>query len=222
MKKINTILIVSILFLAGAGAFMIYMNGQLTYDIIFGKDIPQDTYTPPANNSTSNVTAQANSTSQDKTEDEVTVKTQSIPLNKITTTYKLSIPRLGLNSSIREDTVNAHYTVYHYPESVQPGASGECGLLGHRTSYSSPFAYIRILVPGDKIYIYDEGNKKKYTYQVVSNGKDIRYDYQTNPIKFEQGGTPRLLLVTCYPPGTTRAAWITHCTLESVSSYEDL
>ncbi|EKQ54020.1 MAG: sortase (surface protein transpeptidase) [Methanobacterium sp. Maddingley MBC34] len=217
MKRVNSVLLILIFFLMGVSAFLIVMNGQLTYDIVFGNDLPQSAYVSPASNS-SNGTTQNNVSSADNTKSDE-VKTKSIPLESIKTTYKLSIPRLGLNSSIRDDTVNANYAVYHYPESVQPGNNGECGLLGHRTSYTSPFEYIRILVPGDDVYIYDEGNKKKYIYKVVSNGKDIRYDYKTNPIKFQTSGTSRLLLVTCYPPGTTRAAWITHCELDSVDSY---
>jgi sortase A len=218
MKKVNLVLLIVIFFLAGASAFLLYMNGQLPYDIIFGNNSSEYAYITPQNNTTCNVTELNNTNNNNDSKSEV--KSKSISLKSIKTTYKLSIPRLGLNSSIRDDTVNADYAVYHYTESVQPGEKGECGLLGHRTSYTSPFAYLRILVPGDVVYIYDEGNKKKYIYKVVSNGKDVRYDYKTNPLKFQQGGEARLLLVTCYPPGTTRAAWITHCVLDSVDFYE--
>ena len=219
MKKVNGALVVVVFFLIGASVFLIIMNGQLDYDLVFGKD-PDMTYTPQYNsiNATVNKTkTSSNNTSSNNFKSEV--KTESIPLTEIETTYKLCIPRLGLNSSIRYDTVNANYAVYHYPDSVMPGKNGECGLLGHRTSYSSPFAYIRILKPGDEVFIYDEGHKKIYKYLVVSNGRDIRYNYKTKPITFEKSGNPRLLLVTCYPPGTTRAAWITHCELDSASSY---
>lgn len=220
MKKVNSFLVIIILFLLGASALMIFFNSQLSYDLIFGNNSSENIYISTPSNS-SNMTAQNKTHDNNKDSNEITtgVKTKSIPLHSIKTTYKLSIPRLGLNSSIRDDTVNANYAVYHYPGSVRPGKSGECGLLGHRTSYTSPFAYIRILTPGDMVYIYDEGNKKIFNYIVVSNGRDIRYDYKRNPIKFQNSGTPRLLLVTCYPPGTTRAAWITHCDLNSVSSY---
>lgn len=57
--------------------------------------------------------------------------------------------------------------------------------------------------------------RTKYTYSVTSNGKDIRWDYKTNPIKFTHSGTARLFLVTCYPPGYEKAAFITHCKLIS-------
>ncbi|GAB4309784.1 MAG: sortase [Methanobacteriaceae archaeon] len=133
--------------------------------------------------------------------------------------YKLQliIPKINLKCKIRSDTVNAYDSVYHYTESVFPGQDGECGLLGHRTTYSGPFRNLGTLKPGDVVIIIDPILSEKYTYQVVSNGKDIRWDYKENPIRFEQTGNPRLLLVTCYPPGKKEAAWITHCKLVSTA-----
>ncbi len=126
---------------------------------------------------------------------------------------KLIIPSIGLEAWIREDTVNAYDSVYHYPESVMPGEPGDCGLLGHRTRYSGPFQLIGNLRPGDIVIIEDFINSKKYTYKVISNGEDIRWDYKENPIRFAQTGKARLMLITCYPPGRTDAAWITYCEL---------
>lgn len=130
----------------------------------------------------------------------------------------LEIPKLGVRCQIRSDTVNAYDAVYHYPESVNPGKKGECALLGHRTSYSGLFKDIGSLKTGDEIIIKDFTLKKQYIYQVTSNGEDIRWDYQTNPIRFAYDGEPRLLLITCYPPGTKEAAWITHCKLVSTKN----
>jgi sortase A len=129
----------------------------------------------------------------------------------------LIIPKMDLEYSIRSDTVNAYDSVYHYPESVMPGQNGDCGILGHRTRYSGPFNKISRLKAGDHVIIKDLILSKKYTYQVVSNGKDIRWDYETNPIQFAQNGEASLLLITCYPPGKKEAAWITHCKLISTS-----
>ncbi|MGC9516641.1 MAG: class E sortase [Methanomicrobiales archaeon] len=131
---------------------------------------------------------------------------------------KLIIPKIDLECKIRSDTVNAYDSVYHYPESVLPGQDGECGLLGHRTTYSGPFRRLGSLSPGDVVIIIDPILEEKYTYKVVSNGKDIRWDYKENPIQFEQQGEARLLLVTCYPPGKKQAAYITHCKLASTTS----
>jgi len=139
-------------------------------------------------------------------------------LTKSYVNAQLIIPKLNLNASIRSDTVNAYNAVYHYPESVMPGKPGECGILGHRTKYSGLFTNIASLEPGDQAIIKDFAQRKKYVYEVTSNGNDIRWDYKTNPIRFSQEGQARLLIVTCYPPGKKEAAWITHFKMVSSSS----
>jgi sortase A len=144
-------------------------------------------------------------------------------LNPVLSAYsslnaQLIIPKLSVSCNIRGDTVNAYNAVYHYSQSVNPGQSGECGLLGHRTKYSGLFKNIGSLSPGDQVIIKDFTSKKKYIYQVTSNGNDIRWDYETNPVRFAQEGQARLLLMTCYPPGKKEAAWITHCKLVSTES----
>jgi sortase A len=123
---------------------------------------------------------------------------------------QIIIPKLNVNANIRSDTVNAYNAVYHYPASVMPGKPGECGFLGHRTTYSGLFTNIASLEPGDQAIIKDYSQGKKYVYEVTSNGNDIRWNYKTNPIRFAQEGQVRLLIVTCYPPGKKEAAWITH------------
>jgi len=140
-----------------------------------------------------------------------------------TTSYtvlgKLIIPSIGLEVWIREDTVNAYDSVYHYPESVMPGEPGDCGILGHRTRYSGPFRLLGNLKPGDIVIIEDFITSKKYIYKVISNGEDIRWDYKENPIRFSQTGEAKLMLITCYPPGKSEAAWITHCKLVETKSH---
>jgi len=128
---------------------------------------------------------------------------------------QLVIPKLGLDATIRSDTVNAYNAVYHYPESVSPGQPGECGLLGHRTTYSHLFENIGSLQIGDLAIIIYPVMKKKYTYAVTSNGDDIRWDYKTNPVRFAQEGESRLMIMTCYPPGKKETAYITHFKLVS-------
>lgn len=132
---------------------------------------------------------------------------------------ELIIPKLEVDCTIRSDTVNAYNAVYHYPESAGYGQPGECAILGHRTTYSGIFKNIGNLEPGDEVIIKDLILKRKYVYQVTSNGDDIRWDYKTNPVRFSLEGEKRLLLMTCYPPGEKSAAWITHCKLVSSSSF---
>lgn len=132
-------------------------------------------------------------------------------------TGELIIPKLGVDCTIRSDTVNAYNAVYHYPESVKPGQPGECGILGHRTTYSGLFKNISSLEIGDKVIVKDSTLKKEYTYSVTSNGNDIRWDYKTNPVKFAEEGEACLLIITCYPPGKKEAAYIVHCKLVSTT-----
>lgn len=127
---------------------------------------------------------------------------------------EVSIPTQGVNWDIRQDTVNAMGSVYHYTESFYTGQNGTVGLLGHHTRYSAPFANINLLKNGDQVIITDYLTQKKYIYQVTSNG-DIKGDYKTNPITFP-AGTYELTLVTCYPPGYMSAAYMTHCKLMAV------
>jgi sortase A len=133
----------------------------------------------------------------------------------VATIGELVIPKLGVDCIIRSDTVNAYNAVYHYPESSYPGQPGECGILGHRTTYSGLFKNLGSLQEGDLVIIIDPVMKKKHTYAVTSNGNDIRWDYKTNPVRFSQEGEARLMLMTCYPPGKKDAAFITHCKLVS-------
>jgi sortase A len=139
-------------------------------------------------------------------------------LSGSTDQYRLVIPKMGVNARISSVTVNGYNTVYNYPESVEPGQNGECGLLSHRTKYSGLFGKLGTLRPGDQVIIKDYTTSKKYIYKVTSNGNDIRWDYKENPITFAQSGEPRLLLVTCYPPGRKLAAYICHCKLVSTKS----
>lgn len=134
-------------------------------------------------------------------------------------TGELIIPKLEVDCWIRTDTVNAYDSVYHYPQSAAYGQPGECGILGHRTTYSGIFSRIGELEPGDQVIIKDLILEKKYVYEVTSNGNDIRWDYKTNPVRFALEGERRLLLMTCYPPGEKSAVFITHCKLVSSSSF---
>jgi sortase A len=128
----------------------------------------------------------------------------------------VSIPAIKVDWGVRADTVNAYNAVYHYKESFYPAENGTMGLLGHHTIYSAPFARIDQLKSGETVIINDYLTQKKYIYQVTSNG-DIKWDYLQNPIKFSQGITD-LTLVTCYPPGTTDAAWMVHCKLIKIET----
>ncbi|MEN6329502.1 MAG: sortase [Methanobacteriaceae archaeon] len=127
---------------------------------------------------------------------------------------EISVPYQDISYKIRSNTVNEYNSVYHYPESSYPGYNGTIGLLGHHTVYSAPFAHIDQLKTGDLVRIKDYLTQKIYTYEVTSVG-DIKWDYKYNPIEFPLGN-PDLTLVTCWPPGTDRAAFMVHARLKSI------
>lgn len=142
------------------------------------------------------------------------LKVNDSKLNQSAIFASISIPRLGVTWDVRTDTVNAYNGVYHYGESYYPGQSGSFGVLGHHTTLSAPFNHIETLKSGDKVYIDDYLTQKRYVYHVYKTD-DIRYDYNTNRIKF-YAESRELIVATCWPPGSTAAEIYIHCQLDSV------
>ena len=142
----------------------------------------------------------------------LTIKNTTLPNTVVI--GQVSMPSLGLNWNISDDTVNRYGSVYHVSNSFYPGQNGTIGLLGHHTRYSGPFNNTYQLKAGDQVIITDYLTQKKYIYEFTSNG-DIKSDYKTNPVQFA-AGTYGLTLITCYPPGYMEAAYQTHLNLVSV------
>lgn len=126
----------------------------------------------------------------------------------------LIIPKLRISPVISQETLDAYNTVYHFSNSAYPGTPGECGLIGHRTTYSEQLRYINLLNTGDLVYIYDYTARKKITYRVVWNGDILWY---VNPFlyNFKKNGESELIIMSCYPPGSGAHKWLCHCILES-------
>ena len=101
--------------------------------------------------------------------------------------------------------------------SFYPGDKGQMTLLGHHTTHSAPFRYIDQFKPGDKIIIKDYLTQKQYTYEVTSNPKsDIRMGVEAENINYQATASPELWLITCWPPGYARGAYIVHSKLDSI------
>ena len=150
---------------------------------------------------------------------EIKSVTQNLTINNTTLPNTVvigtvSMPSLGLNWNISDDTVNHYGSVYHVATSFYPGQNGTIGLLGHHTRYSAPFNNTYQLKTGDQVIITDYLSQKKYIYNVTKNG-DIKADYKTNPVQFAAGNYG-LTMITCYPPGFMEAAYQTHLNLVSV------
>ena len=135
--------------------------------------------------------------------------------NKYTGWAELIMPTVGADWPITSDSVNDP-AVYFIPTSFYPGTNGETALLGHHTTHSAPFSGLTQLQVGDPVIIKDYLTQKKYTYEVTSNGDDIRWGVKGTAIDYQSSSVPELWLITCWPTGYSRAAYIVHTKLVSV------
>ncbi len=135
--------------------------------------------------------------------------------NKIRGWAELIMPTIGADWQLTSNSVN-DAAVYFIPTSYYPGENGQTALLGHHTTHSAPFSGITQLKIGDPIIINDYLTQKKYTYEVTSNGDDIRWGVKGTSINYQSTTTPELWLITCWPTGYSRAAYIVHSKLVSV------
>ena len=135
--------------------------------------------------------------------------------NKVVGWAELIMPTIGGDWEITTHSVNDP-SVYFIPTSYYPGANGQTALLGHHTTHSAPFSGITQLKVGDPLIIKDYLTQKKYTYEVTSNGDDIRWGAKGVSLGYQSTSTPELWLITCWPTGYSRAAYIVHSKLVSV------
>lgn len=127
---------------------------------------------------------------------------------------KLIMPTFGSEWPVTSRSVNDN-AVFHVSTSFYPGENGQMALMGHHTTHAAPFVNIDQLKAGDPLIIEDKLTQKKYTYEVVSNG-DVRWGVEGVSIDYQPSDVPELWLITCWPPGYSRAAWIVHSKLISV------
>lgn len=96
-----------------------------------------------------------------------------------------------------------------------PGEKGQMALLGHHTTHHAPFLHIKELKAGNQIIIINDYlTQKKYIYVVT--GSEVRMGAKGTEINYQATEVPELWLITCWPPGYSRGAYIVHCKLESV------
>lgn len=119
------------------------------------------------------------------------------------------IPKIGVNApiiwQINFDDINSRLNegVIHFAGTALPGQTGDIALTGHssaypwqKTSFGQVFALLDNLTPGDQIYIIYQ--KKKYLY-TASDKKIV----SENDIEILNGQNSRLILITCWPVGTS-------------------
>jgi LPXTG-site transpeptidase (sortase) family protein len=140
--------------------------------------------------------------------------TQQILIPK-DTDFSISIPKIGASAKIFPNVdpanPNEFLTVLqkgiaHAKGSVFPGMQGNVYLFAHSADtwwnvgrYNAVFYLLQHVKEGDEIVVFFDGKRYEYVVSqtMVSNPEDITLLTQA------QGGEKRLVLQTCWPPGTT-------------------
>ena len=86
----------------------------------------------------------------------------------------------------------------HYPETAEPGAAGNLGIAGHRTTYGSPFFHLDQLVEGDEIHVTGRDGER-HTYRVAGQQVVAPSDVWVLDADPLGSGKPTLTLTTCHP-----------------------
>jgi sortase A len=116
----------------------------------------------------------------------------SAPLPDDALIGRLTIPRLHLQTTVREGTGNdiLALAVGHMRGTAIPGQSGNVAVAGHRDTLFSGLGGIR-----DKDVIHFETLHGQYEYQVTST--EVVSPQDVSVVK--AGAHPELTLITCYP-----------------------
>ena len=121
---------------------------------------------------------------------------------------RIRIPRIGLDLPLLEmadcdDTTNLNKGPAHIGGTALPGTAGNCGIAGHRSTYSRPFAQLGSLQAGDEIIVFGPAGSR-YVYRVtqiwVVSPSQVSVLYATP--------RPSLTLVTCHPYGSSQSRLI--------------
>ena len=131
------------------------------------------------------------------------------------TIFSILIPKIGADAKIFPNTDPSNEDEYlkvlkqgvaHAKGSVFPGMDGATYLFAHSTDniwdvgrYNAVFYLLKDLTQGDQVVIFF--NNRRYNYTVDSSkiidGSDV------SDLINAQTGSQRLILQTCWPPGTT-------------------
>jgi sortase A len=83
---------------------------------------------------------------------------------------KIIIPKIGVNQVVMEGSSPAVLKngPGHYTEMVNPGAKGNCGIAGHRVTYTHPFNRLDELNQGDVIVLETVDYRYEYRVETVA------------------------------------------------------
>ncbi len=163
----------------------------------------------PTMNSSANQQQKAPSFSDILAGDQEQVLTPIDPL------FSILIPKLGIDEKIFPNVDPNNPTEYlsvlkqgiaHAKGSVFPGEAGTTYLFAHSADnwwdiehYNAIFYTLNNLSSGDEISIFFENRRYEYVVSgtVISDPQDVSY------LTSQHTGEQRLVLQTCWPPGTT-------------------
>jgi LPXTG-site transpeptidase (sortase) family protein len=131
------------------------------------------------------------------------------------TKFSILIPKLAANARIYPNVDPGNDAIFkpvlmkgiaHAKGSVFPGMPGNTYLFAHSTDnwwnvgrYNAVFYLLKELTPGDEIVVFFEHQRHDY----VVDSTEIKGPDDTEYLKHAQEGPERLVLQTCWPPGTT-------------------
>lgn len=136
-------------------------------------------------------------------------------LMPIDTDFGILIPKIGANAKVYPniDPTNKEgflpilqEGIAHAKGTVFPGMQGNIYLFAHSTDnwwnagrYNAVFYLLKDLIPGDEVIVFFE--QVRYDYVVTE--KLVTDDTYVDLLSGEQKGQQRLVLQTCWPPGTS-------------------
>lgn len=133
----------------------------------------------------------------------------------------LRVPRFGRDwvMPVREGTGPdvLREGVGHYRGTALPGAVGNLGLAGHRTTWAQPFREIETLRPGDEVSV--QTRAARFVYRVT--GARIVGPHgrgELDPVPGRPGTVPlaaQLTLTTCHPEYSDRQRYVVRAVLVS-------
>ena len=136
-------------------------------------------------------------------------------LTPIDPLFSILIPKLGIDEkvfpNIDPNDPGQYLSVLqqgiaHAKGSVFPGVDGTTYLFAHSADnwwdiehYNAIFYTLNNLSPGDEITVFFENHRYEYVVsgQIISDPQDVSY------LASQHTGEQRLVLQTCWPPGTT-------------------
>lgn len=140
--------------------------------------------------------------------------------------FGIVIPKIGANTAVIANVDPYDESVYqsqlskgvaHASGTVFPGDIGRMFLFAHSAEnawfasrYNAVFYLLPKLQQGDPVYIYY--NNTRYTYTVT--GSQIVSDNELEYLEYQGTTGKELVLMTCWPAGTTLQRYLVFATLQ--------